>query len=211
MRAGEAFFGLILAAVKHRSPMALPSPEDRRLKSYLANFARAPAKVGGFVELKNCLANVRWAVTFSKNCSGRTRSTTVRKASIRTRMLSRSPSCTRRQMRGLYRTLIESAYSKTTLTPRYLSKTPKITGYDVQPPYRVTPMLISGRHISKLSGYAPALPTTFDEEGNVDAPAARQHICGFRSVGAACYLQRRRRRSCLKIRDGSKFDFIRAI
>jgi hypothetical protein len=28
-----------------------------------------------------------------------------------------------------------------------------------------------GRHVSKLSGYSPALPTPFDDEGNIDSPA----------------------------------------
>ncbi|MGB9043915.1 MAG: 4-hydroxy-tetrahydrodipicolinate synthase, partial [Pseudolabrys sp.] len=33
-----------------------------------------------------------------------------------------------------------------------------------------------GRHVSKLSGYAPALPTPFDDAGNVDV-AAFEHFC----------------------------------
>jgi len=33
-----------------------------------------------------------------------------------------------------------------------------------------------GRHVSKLSGYAPALPTPFDRDGNVDI-AAFEHLC----------------------------------
>jgi len=32
-------------------------------------------------------------------------------------------------------------------------------------------MSILGRHVSKLSGYAPALPTPFDDRGNVDGIA----------------------------------------
>jgi len=37
-------------------------------------------------------------------------------------------------------------------------------------------MIPIGRHISKLSGYAPALPTPFDDSGNVDA-AAFERLC----------------------------------
>jgi len=33
-----------------------------------------------------------------------------------------------------------------------------------------------GRHVSKLSGYAPALPTPFGDDGNVDVPAF-EHFC----------------------------------
>jgi dihydrodipicolinate synthase/N-acetylneuraminate lyase len=29
-------------------------------------------------------------------------------------------------------------------------------------------MATIGRHVSKLSGYAPALPTSFGDDGNVD-------------------------------------------
>ena len=32
------------------------------------------------------------------------------------------------------------------------------------------------RHVSKLSGYAPAVPTPFDDDGNVDI-AAFEHFC----------------------------------
>jgi 4-hydroxy-tetrahydrodipicolinate synthase len=35
---------------------------------------------------------------------------------------------------------------------------------------------IIGRHVSKLSGYAPAVPTPFDDAGNVDV-AAFEHFC----------------------------------
>jgi 4-hydroxy-tetrahydrodipicolinate synthase len=35
-------------------------------------------------------------------------------------------------------------------------------------------MDIIGRHVSKLSGYAPALPTPFDDDGNVDVAAFEQ-------------------------------------
>jgi 4-hydroxy-tetrahydrodipicolinate synthase len=35
-------------------------------------------------------------------------------------------------------------------------------------------MDIIGRHLSKLSGYAPALPTPFDDDGNVDGAAFEQ-------------------------------------
>ncbi len=37
-------------------------------------------------------------------------------------------------------------------------------------------MRIIGRHVSKLSGYAPAVPTPFDGDGNVDV-AAFEHFC----------------------------------
>jgi 4-hydroxy-tetrahydrodipicolinate synthase len=36
--------------------------------------------------------------------------------------------------------------------------------------------MITGKHVSRLSGYAPALPTPFDEEGNVDG-AAFERLC----------------------------------
>jgi len=36
--------------------------------------------------------------------------------------------------------------------------------------------IVIGRHVSKLSGYAPALPTPFDDGGNVDV-AAFEHFC----------------------------------
>jgi 4-hydroxy-tetrahydrodipicolinate synthase len=36
--------------------------------------------------------------------------------------------------------------------------------------------VIIGRHVSKLSGYAPAVPTPFDDDGNVDV-AAFEHFC----------------------------------
>jgi hypothetical protein len=51
----------------------------------------------------------------------------------------------------------------------------------------VTSMLISGRHISELSGYAPALPTPFDEEGNVDAPAF-ERLCDLQLTNGATAL-----------------------
>jgi 4-hydroxy-tetrahydrodipicolinate synthase len=31
-----------------------------------------------------------------------------------------------------------------------------------------------GRHVSKLSGYAPALPTPFSDDGNIDVAAFEQ-------------------------------------
>ena len=40
-----------------------------------------------------------------------------------------------------------------------------------------------GRHVSKLSGYAPALPTPFDDDGNIDG-AAFEQLCD-RQIGAA--------------------------
>ena len=48
-------------------------------------------------------------------------------------------------------------------------------------------MLISGRHISKLSGYAPALPTPFDDEGNVDVPAF-ERLCDLQLANGATAL-----------------------
>jgi 4-hydroxy-tetrahydrodipicolinate synthase len=36
--------------------------------------------------------------------------------------------------------------------------------------------MITGKHVSRLSGYAPALPTPFDQDGNVDG-AAFEHLC----------------------------------
>jgi 4-hydroxy-tetrahydrodipicolinate synthase len=39
-------------------------------------------------------------------------------------------------------------------------------------------MLFVGRHVSKLSGYAPALPTPFDQNGAVDR-AALERFCGL--------------------------------
>jgi 4-hydroxy-tetrahydrodipicolinate synthase len=35
-------------------------------------------------------------------------------------------------------------------------------------------MATIGRHVSKLSGYAPALPTPFGDDGNVDVTAFEQ-------------------------------------
>jgi 4-hydroxy-tetrahydrodipicolinate synthase len=37
-------------------------------------------------------------------------------------------------------------------------------------------MMITGKHVSRLSGYAPALPTPFDQNGNVDS-AALEALC----------------------------------
>jgi 4-hydroxy-tetrahydrodipicolinate synthase len=48
-------------------------------------------------------------------------------------------------------------------------------------------MLITSRHISKLSGYAPALPTPFDEEGNVDTPAF-ERLCDLQLANGATSL-----------------------
>jgi 4-hydroxy-tetrahydrodipicolinate synthase len=36
--------------------------------------------------------------------------------------------------------------------------------------------MITGKHVSRLSGYAPALPTPFDQDGNVD-DAAFERLC----------------------------------
>lgn len=35
-------------------------------------------------------------------------------------------------------------------------------------------MAATGRHVSQLSGYAPALPTPFDADGNIDGAAFEQ-------------------------------------
>src|SRR4029077_15094694 len=48
-------------------------------------------------------------------------------------------------------------------------------------------MLITNRHISELSGYAPALPTPFDEEGNVDVPAF-ERLCDLQLANGATAL-----------------------
>ena len=37
-------------------------------------------------------------------------------------------------------------------------------------------MTTIGRHVSRLSGYAPALPTPFDNDGNIDS-AAFEQLC----------------------------------
>jgi 4-hydroxy-tetrahydrodipicolinate synthase len=44
-----------------------------------------------------------------------------------------------------------------------------------------------GRHVSKFSGYAPALPTPFDDEGNIDA-AAFARLCELQIEGGASAL-----------------------
>ena len=44
-----------------------------------------------------------------------------------------------------------------------------------------------GRHVSKLSGYAPALPTPFNDEGNVDV-AAFDRLCELQTENAASAL-----------------------
>jgi 4-hydroxy-tetrahydrodipicolinate synthase len=44
-----------------------------------------------------------------------------------------------------------------------------------------------GRHVWKLSGYAPALPTPFDENDAVDA-AAFEHVCEFQISNGATAL-----------------------
>src|ERR1700693_3634363 len=36
--------------------------------------------------------------------------------------------------------------------------------------------MITGKHVSRLSGYAPALPTPFDDNGNVDS-ATLEALC----------------------------------
>jgi dihydrodipicolinate synthase/N-acetylneuraminate lyase len=44
-----------------------------------------------------------------------------------------------------------------------------------------------GRHVWKLSGYAPALPTPFDENDAVDA-AAFEHVCELQISNGATAL-----------------------
>jgi 4-hydroxy-tetrahydrodipicolinate synthase len=44
-----------------------------------------------------------------------------------------------------------------------------------------------GRHVSRLSGYAPALPTPFDDEGNIDA-AAFERFCDLQIANGATAL-----------------------
>lgn len=48
-------------------------------------------------------------------------------------------------------------------------------------------MLITGRHVSKLSGYAPALPTSFDQHGAIDA-AAFERLCDLQLAHGATAL-----------------------
>jgi 4-hydroxy-tetrahydrodipicolinate synthase len=44
-----------------------------------------------------------------------------------------------------------------------------------------------GRHVSKLSGYAPALPTPFNDDGNIDA-AAFERLCDLQIADGATAL-----------------------
>jgi len=44
-----------------------------------------------------------------------------------------------------------------------------------------------GRHVSKLSGYAPSLPTPFDDSGHVDIPAF-ERLCAFQVAEGATAL-----------------------
>jgi hypothetical protein len=48
-------------------------------------------------------------------------------------------------------------------------------------------MLVTGRQISKLSGYTPALPAPFDEEVNVDVPAF-ERLCDLQLANGATAL-----------------------
>jgi 4-hydroxy-tetrahydrodipicolinate synthase len=48
-------------------------------------------------------------------------------------------------------------------------------------------MSTTGRHVSKLSGYAPALPTPFDDEGCIDA-AAFERLCDLQIAHGATAL-----------------------
>jgi 4-hydroxy-tetrahydrodipicolinate synthase len=45
-------------------------------------------------------------------------------------------------------------------------------------------MDIIGRHVSKLSGYAPAVPTPFDDDENVDVAAFEQFCARQTQEGA---------------------------
>jgi len=44
-----------------------------------------------------------------------------------------------------------------------------------------------GRHVAKLSGYAPALPTPFDDQGNIDR-AAFELLCDLQIANGATAL-----------------------
>jgi 4-hydroxy-tetrahydrodipicolinate synthase len=48
-------------------------------------------------------------------------------------------------------------------------------------------MTTTGRHVAKLSGYAPALPTPFNDEGNIDA-AAFERLCDLQIAAGATAL-----------------------
>jgi 4-hydroxy-tetrahydrodipicolinate synthase len=48
-------------------------------------------------------------------------------------------------------------------------------------------MPVTGRHVSKLSGYAPALPTPFDPDGTIDA-AAFERLCDLQLAHGATAL-----------------------
>ena len=48
-------------------------------------------------------------------------------------------------------------------------------------------MTTTGRHVSKLSGYAPALPTPFNDEGNIDV-AAFERLCDLQIANGATAL-----------------------
>src|ERR1039458_9128742 len=48
-------------------------------------------------------------------------------------------------------------------------------------------MATIGRHVSKLSGYAPALPTSFGDDGNIDV-AAFEQLCDRQILAGATAL-----------------------
>jgi 4-hydroxy-tetrahydrodipicolinate synthase len=48
-------------------------------------------------------------------------------------------------------------------------------------------MTSTGRHVSKLSGYAPALPTPFNDKGNIDV-AAFERLCDLQIAAGATAL-----------------------
>jgi hypothetical protein len=52
-------------------------------------------------------------------------------------------------------------------------------------PREAITMILIGRHVSKLSGYAPALPTPFDDNGNIDGALFEQFCDRQIQEGAA--------------------------
>jgi dihydrodipicolinate synthase/N-acetylneuraminate lyase len=48
-------------------------------------------------------------------------------------------------------------------------------------------MCAIGRHVSKLSGYAPALPTPFNDEGSIDSDAF-ERLCDLQIANGATAL-----------------------
>jgi hypothetical protein len=59
-------------------------------------------------------------------------------------------------------------------------------------------MSLIGRHVSKLTGYAPALPTPFNVEGDIDVPAF-EHLCDLQlALGATALIAAARPEKCLR-------------